>query len=143
VQIEDRVSHYTFIISTAGEPLYLHMLGAEITLDAHFDEYVLNFTSFTALNDSDTTPFDIPSECAGKNLERSPRPLSLSLAGLVPQVCPMSPFGRCHDHLEANGQMTQQLTQEPSALLFVVKDVYVHSCATPWISNSGYFYFPG
>lgn len=90
VQVEEKVSHYAVIVSKKdGLPLYLHMMGSEIVANAHFDEYVMNFTSFKAVPSNSLSAFEVPSECEDeKALESMPsRPLSLALASLVPGVC--------------------------------------------------------
>lgn len=95
VQVEERVSHYAVIVSKEeGLPLYLHMMGGEIVANAHYDEYVMNFTSFKAMPSNDLASFEVPAECQTERaLESMPsRPLSLALASLVPGVrCIVSP----------------------------------------------------
>lgn len=99
LQIEERVSHYAVIVSKEeGLPLYLHMMGGEIVAHAHYDEYVMNFTSFKAVPSNDLSSFEVPAECqTEKALETMPsRPLSLALASLVPGVrCLTSPVSSC------------------------------------------------
>lgn len=88
VQIEERVSHYEYITTTSGRPLQLHMLGAELALDSHFDEYILDFKAFEKLDEEDESPFAVPANCQGIEARSGPRPFSLLLASLIPQVCP-------------------------------------------------------
>jgi hypothetical protein len=84
VQIEERVGRYVYIISKTGKPLRLHMLGPELALDSHFDEYVLDFQSFEELDKDDETPFVLPDACHNVSSHGVPRPASLALASLVP-----------------------------------------------------------
>ena len=91
VQIEETVGNYLVVISKADRfPLYLHMLGSEIVAGAHFDEYVMNFTSFKAVPSNDLSAFDVPVECdavdALDEAQRPGRPLSLAVATLMPGV---------------------------------------------------------
>lgn len=73
-------------------PLYLHMLGGEIVAHAHYDEYVMNFTSFRAASSNDLSAFDVPEECEEEEVQEGTpsRPLSLALASLVPGVRSLS-----------------------------------------------------
>lgn len=86
VQIEERTSKYEYIISPDGTPLQLHMLGAELALDSHYDEYILRIHSFERLEESDEGPFAVPEVCADIEPAAALRPMSLLLASLVPQV---------------------------------------------------------
>lgn len=87
MQIEQRTSVYKYIISEDGTPLQLHMMGAELALDSHFDEYVLSIHNFEALAEDDEDLFAIPEECSGLSTDDvGKRPVSLMLASLVPQV---------------------------------------------------------
>jgi hypothetical protein len=83
VQIEERIGHYVYILDKQGKPLRLHMLGPEIAMDAHFDEYILDFKSFEALDDGDDEPFEVPEACRNATSSGS-TPVSLALASLIP-----------------------------------------------------------
>ena len=90
LQVEDSVSHYEYTITPSGVPLRLHMMGAELALNSHYDEYILDFKSFKALDEANEEPFGIPEECH-EAAEVARRPLSLLLGALVPKVrmhCP-------------------------------------------------------
>ena len=86
LQVGSSVSHYKYTISTGGAPLRLHMMGAELALDSHFDEYILDFKNFTALDEDDEAPFELPDSCKEAEAEAGRRPLSLLLATLIPKV---------------------------------------------------------
>ena len=86
MQVGSSVSHYKYTISTGGAPLRLHMMGAELALDSHFDEYILDFKNFTALDEDDEAPFELPDSCKEAEAEAGRRPLSLLLATLIPKV---------------------------------------------------------
>ena len=87
VQVEDSISQYKYYISTDGKPLRLHMMGAELALKSHFDEYILNFHSFEALDVTDEAPFQVPDACAGAQLATAPaRSSAALLASLIPNV---------------------------------------------------------
>lgn len=78
------MGHYEYIVTKEGRPLRLHMLGGELALESHFDEYVLDFLSFEALDAEDEAPFTLPKSCADLDGARAGRPVSLVLAALVP-----------------------------------------------------------
>jgi hypothetical protein len=75
--------------------MFLHMMGAEIAADAHYDEYMLNFTSFKPVPENNQAAFAVPSECTEDSMQQGARPTSLALASLLPNVwfcscpCPM------------------------------------------------------
>lgn len=85
-QVEERVSHYEVIVSLEGELLYLRTMGAEYTTGAHFDEYIMEFSSFKDLEIDDEAPFVLPPECSQTPLERGVQPMALALAALAPDV---------------------------------------------------------
>lgn len=88
VQIEERVSHYEVIVSLSGELLYLRTMGAEYTSGAHFDEYIMDFSSFKELDGEDEGPFMLPPECSRRPLQRGVQPMAVALASLAPDVHP-------------------------------------------------------
>eukprot|EP00892_Ulva_mutabilis_P006600 jgi/Ulvmu1/4311/UM002_0032.1 len=83
-KIEERVSHYEVIVSVEEELLYLRTLGSEYTTGAHFDEYIMDFSSFKELDADDEAPFDLPPECYNTPLEQGVQSMALALAALAP-----------------------------------------------------------
>jgi hypothetical protein len=94
------VSHYKYVVSTSGAPLRLHMMGAELALASHFDEYILDFKNFTALDEHDTAPFEVPKACEDEAMEAGPaaRPLALLLGTLIPKVRCSRRLDTCADN---------------------------------------------
>ena len=93
LHVEATTGHYEYIITPQGKPLRLHMLGGELALNSHFDEYVLDFVSFEALDATDGAPFALPGSCHDLDGARTGRPVSLVLASLVPGGTGVRPTG--------------------------------------------------
>lgn len=91
MQVEERVSHYEVIVSLEGALLYLRTLGSEYTSGAHFDEYIMDFSSFKELDVDDEAPFTLPPECSSGPLEHGVQPMAITLASLAPDVRPFLP----------------------------------------------------
>lgn len=96
MQIQDRVSRYEVIVSLSGDLLYLRTMGAEYTTGAHFDEYIMDFSSFTELDAEDEAPFTLPPECSRRPLQSGVQPMAVALASLAPDVRP-------HTNLDLTG----------------------------------------
>lgn len=100
VQVEERVSHYEVIVSLDGELLYLRTMGSEYTTGAHFDEYIMDFTSFKEIDADDDAAFALPPECLQTPLEHGMQPMAIALASLAPDVS-FCPLMECADILTA------------------------------------------
>ncbi|KXZ45509.1 hypothetical protein GPECTOR_54g251 [Gonium pectorale] len=66
----DKVSQYTFYVSPEGAPLRLNMIGVNYLTNAHFDEYIYEFTHYQpSLPNNASNLFAVPSVCE-RNLAR-------------------------------------------------------------------------
>lgn len=118
------MSHYEYTITPSGVPLRLHMMGAELALNSHYDEYILDFKSFEALDEANEEPFGIPEECH-EAAEVARRPLSLLLGALVPKVCvhrpavdPSAPCPACQRHVVDQWPINAWLAPASTRTLF-------------------------
>lgn len=82
-----QVQYYRFYFDEAGTPLRLSMIGQDIFSGSHYDEYIVDFLSFTP-GVPDDSVFAIPNACNDDNIikQHGMSPLALQVKQIIPRV---------------------------------------------------------
>lgn len=63
-KVLEKVNNYRFYVTEDGRPVRLHMMGRNMLVGSHFDEYLIDFNKFTGEPVSNSV-FETPKVCKG------------------------------------------------------------------------------